>query len=738
MLLKKIVRHAAHAILGCGLLMTGLAGSAHGQCQLNSASGRLKHVVYIEFDNVHFTRDNPNVPSDLEQMPNLLNFLEQKGTLDTGDHTVLISHTSNDIMTTETGLYSDDQGIFIGNSFGVFAPSATTGQEVGLFPSAFFYWTDTVESINAGTGDPNFALVTPTGQNVPAPWVPFTRAGCTVGAFSTANIVLERAPFDVDQVFGGPTSPQGMESSSNQNNDFIGAAIHCALNDPLCQTNAATGVVGVADVLPDEPGGYSGYQALFGLKYILPALGAPSGIVDYHGAPITGFSQLDFDPTPAQTLAVVETMLKSGIPVVYAYIADAHDNQAPRSVDSSTESTFGPGESGYVQQLADYNSAFATFFQHLKEAGIDESNTLFIFTPDEGDHFVGVAPSPANCDGAIIAKNGEVVPDVPCTYPAANGQGGVGELDINLLGLTEAAGNSTQYAIHFDDSATTYVNGEPAPNSSTVRGLEQTMANLTAVNPHTGLSESLLGNGLGPDLQGAIADPAAMHLIHMNAPFDPAREPTFTFFGNPNFFYETVGSTSATVGTGFAWNHGDIQPEIARTFIGIVGPGVKKLGVTTPSDFYTDHVDVRPTLMMLTGLTDDYQHDGRVITELLDESALPGSLKTHKGTLEALGQVYKQINAPFGQLAKNTLQISTYAITSNTPGDAVYNRLENLITATTVVRDVLASQIKQIVEGAEFGNQPVNELQATGLIVEGDVLLQLSNACVANLARCAK
>jgi hypothetical protein len=61
------------------------------------------------------------------------------------------------------------------------------------------------------------------------------------------------------------------------------------------------------------------------------------------------------------------------------------------------------------------------------------------------------------------------------------------------------------------------------------------------------------------------------------------------------------------------WNHGDIQPQIARTFIGIVGPGVKKLGVTNPSDFFTDHVDLRPTMMMLTGLTDDYQHDGRVI-----------------------------------------------------------------------------------------------------------------------------
>lgn len=740
MRIARLFQNAVVSALGGALLTVGFAASAHAQCQLNSPSGKLKHVVYVEFDNVHFTRDNPNVPSDLEQMPNLLNFIEQNGTLDAGDHTVLISHTANDILTTETGLYSDDQGIFIGNSFGVFAPSTTpptTGEEVGFFPSSFFYWTDSVKSISSGTDDSNFALLTPEGQNVPAPWVSFTRAGCTVGAFSTANIVLERAPFDVDQVFGGSSSPQGLESSTNQNNDFIGAAIHCALNDPICQTNASTGVVGVNDVLPDEPGGYTGYQALFGLKYILPALGASSGILDYHGVPITGFSQLDFDPTPAQTLAVIETMLKKGIPVVYAYIADAHDNQAPRSLDSSTEATFGPGEAGYVDQLADYNSAFGTFFQHLKEAGIDQTNTLFIFTPDEGDHFVGVAPVPANCDGAEIKKNGEVVPDVPCTYPAANSQGGVGELDINLLGLTEAAGDPTQYSIHFDDSATTYVNGDPAPNSSVVRSLEKTMAGLNAVNPHTGLSESLLGTGLGSSLQGAIADPAAMHLIHMSAPFDPAREPTFTFFGNPNFFYETSGSTSATVGTGFAWNHGDIQPEIARTFIGIVGPGVKNLGVTAPGDFFTDHVDLRPTMMMLTGLTDDYQHDGRVITEILNENVLPGTLKAHKSTLEELGQIYKQIDAPFGELATNTLQISTYAITSTSSGDAVYDNLENLITAWTEERDGLAAQIKQIVEGAEFGYQPVNEKIAKDIIAEGQKLLDESNACVANLAKCA-
>jgi hypothetical protein len=150
--------------LGCGLLTLGLTSSVHAQCQLNSPSGKIKHVVYVEFDNVHFTRDNPNVPSDLEQMPNLLNFIKQNGALDTGDHAVLISHTANDILTTQTGLYSDDDGIFISNSFGVFGPSGS-----GLFPSAFFYWTDLVSDITPATADNSFALTTPSGQNVPAP-----------------------------------------------------------------------------------------------------------------------------------------------------------------------------------------------------------------------------------------------------------------------------------------------------------------------------------------------------------------------------------------------------------------------------------------------------------------------------------------------------------------------------------------------------------------------------------------
>ena len=60
---------------------------AQSTCSLNSPSGRVQHVIYVQFDNTHFVRDNPNVPSDLEQMPHLLSFLEGQGTLLANHHT---------------------------------------------------------------------------------------------------------------------------------------------------------------------------------------------------------------------------------------------------------------------------------------------------------------------------------------------------------------------------------------------------------------------------------------------------------------------------------------------------------------------------------------------------------------------------------------------------------------------------------------------------------------------------
>jgi hypothetical protein len=91
--------------LALGVVFLGTASqSASAACQLG---GQVKHVVYISFDNVHLRRDNPNIPSDLEQMPNLLNFIQNNGTISGNHHTPLISHTATDFLTTLTGVYGE-------------------------------------------------------------------------------------------------------------------------------------------------------------------------------------------------------------------------------------------------------------------------------------------------------------------------------------------------------------------------------------------------------------------------------------------------------------------------------------------------------------------------------------------------------------------------------------------------------------------------------------------------------
>src|SRR6058998_2440264 len=105
-------------------------------CQLNSAKGGIQHVIYVQFDNTHFLRDNPNVPSDLEQMPHLLNFIRGNGTLMTNDHTALISHTATGILTSLTGVYPDRMGQPVSNSFRYFMTDGNTRTGV-----SFAYWT---------------------------------------------------------------------------------------------------------------------------------------------------------------------------------------------------------------------------------------------------------------------------------------------------------------------------------------------------------------------------------------------------------------------------------------------------------------------------------------------------------------------------------------------------------------------------------------------------------------------
>src|SRR5215468_10213680 len=120
-------------ILALGLVVLLVAASASAAvCPLNAPGAQVQHVVYVQFDNTHFTRDNPNVPSDLEQMPHLLNFIRGNGTLLSNHHTPLISHTATDILTSLTGVYGDRHGVPVANSFRYFKPDGTSSLGVSF------------------------------------------------------------------------------------------------------------------------------------------------------------------------------------------------------------------------------------------------------------------------------------------------------------------------------------------------------------------------------------------------------------------------------------------------------------------------------------------------------------------------------------------------------------------------------------------------------------------------------
>jgi predicted transcriptional regulator len=405
------------------------------------------------------------------------------------------------------------------------------------------------------------------------------------------------------------------------------------------------------------------------------------------------------------SLSWIAQMQEAGIPVTYGYISDAHDGHG---ISGNIHFAYGPGEAGYKQQLHDYDQAFETFFNRLAADGINKSNTLFVVTVDEGDHFVGDTPTPAGCDGVNVA----------CTYNR------VGEINADLRRMIRTQfGDTTAFSVHSDDAPTVYMNGNPSQTDPATRKLEREMAQLSATNPYTGQVEN--------NIMVALADRTEMKTLHM-VTADPLRTPTFTPFADPDWFFFATGGPDCSApppaapcitipprsNSSFAWNHGDIQDEIASTWIGMVGPGVDH----SSGDFtgWTDHTDVRPTMLSLLGLQDDYLHDGRVVSQILAPGSVPAALQSSDAV--ALGDMLKRIDAPFGQLGMDTLQGSTAALSSDTNQDNRYTALEKSIAQLTDQRDQVVDGIKALLAGAELG-QPIDHTQATQLLDRADGLL---------------
>ena len=134
----------------------------------------------------------------------------------------------------------------------------------------------------------------------------FTRAGCSYGAVASANTVLENTRSDIPQLFGAgspedqelqaslaipcgfgsnpPCTPDQQRAKNQPQADFVGLAVHCGRNDRRC-----AGAHGARpDLLPDEPGGYQGFSALFGAKYVDPLISPGSPATDLDGKVTAG------------------------------------------------------------------------------------------------------------------------------------------------------------------------------------------------------------------------------------------------------------------------------------------------------------------------------------------------------------------------------------------------------------------------------------------------------------------
>jgi hypothetical protein len=751
-----VVGAAAALAVGAAAALntTGALASADQPSQACNLGGDVKHVIEITFDNVHFFRDNPDVPSDLELMPHLQKFLEDNGSLQSELHTPMIAHTADDSLSIYTGLYGDRHGMPVSNSYKTYKTDGTTEAD-----GSFVYWTSpvynsaskTVSSTEPTTPSMVYAPSVPaqpgaTGSVTPAPWVPFTRAGCSVGDFSTANMVLENTNVDIPHVFGAD-SPEAAENNADTgfkdktSAKYTGEAVHCAQTDAACTSAQRS----VADKLPTEPGGYNGYKAVFGHKYISPMLGggqaglsrngyqvtdANGNLVDLDGSTITNsFAGIPgfpgFNPTATQSLAMLADMQESGIPVTYGYISDIHEKKAGETGCTTASATgegypLGPGDPCYIATARAYDAAFVKFFDRLAKAGITKDNTLFVITSEENDHLAGAntlrasKPSPAGCDGVTVA----------CTYAANQ----VGELEANLTQLLrKERNNTTPFAVE-PQGAAMYVNGNPAANDSALRQLERDSAALTANNRYSGVD--------GEKIVNYQADRVEQRILHMQTA-DPGRTPSYTIFPKPDYYFDpafpnctasTNPAADCVTGYGrYAYNHGYYSPDIDLTWGGFVGPGVAHRGIigadeqhsTTTSaavqngspsvtvadasqaSAWAEEVDVRPTLLSLAGLSDDYLSDGTVLRGIMTHPPHPPSPEQ----FDALVAAYKQLNSSVGAFATDTLKADTAALASgSSTEDSAFSQTQAKLTRLADQRDALAQEIKVALNQAYSGH----------------------------------
>jgi hypothetical protein len=317
-------------------------------------------------------------------------------------------------------------------------------------------------------------------------------------------------------------------------------------------------------------------------------------------------------------------------------------------------------------------------------------------------------PAPAGCDGVTVV----------CNYAA----GQIGELAANIKGLLSTTSSSGTVFDIEPQGASVYVHGQPGTTDPTARQLERDTAAMRGDDPYTGTNNE--------NIVAYQAGGLEQRVLHMQTA-DTLRTPTYSIFPRGDYFFGTTGPNVA-INPSFAYNHGYYSPNVDVTWVGLAGPGVAVRGVDGPQPAdgnqphdpnanntvpqastvgtWVEETDIRPTMLDLVGLKDDYQSDGHVITQAL--AHVPSALSA----TAALAAGYDQINSSVGQFATDTLIADTRALASgSSTDDSAYAAEQATLKTLADDRDAAAAKIKKVLSDAAAGNAPNHGQVTSGL-----------------------
>ena len=231
--------------------------------------------------------------------------------------------------------------------------------------------------------------------------------------------------------------------------------------------------------------------------------------------------------TGPNALAYTLDMQLHGVPVTDTYLSDLHDSW-------TTGTPFGPGQAGYEKQLRAENAAFGTFFHRLAAHGITKANTLFVVTADEGDHFVGSAPTPRR----LQRRHRDL--------PLQQGRRGQREPDRHAGRGRRAHPVRRRGGLR--------ARAVPAralgPQHRAGPHLERKLARLKELD---------LVSGKQVRLTNYLADPVELKLLHM-VTADPKRTPSLVLFGNDNSWLSSGSASCGKSCVGGQGRHRRVEP----------------------------------------------------------------------------------------------------------------------------------------------------------------------------------